>query len=224
MSDLKSQREHIRQEQLRRIKQRNIIFLIGGLAVIVLALLAFVLPKLGGSAERYQNQAGFSVGDPNAPVKVEEYSNFTCSHCRTFALDTEADFINKYVDTGKVYLTFRNFPFQNDTTANAVEATYCAEEQNAVWQLKHKMFQFSSYSGGFADSNLIKYAGEIGMDTKAFKDCLDSNRFVPQIAAAREYAIGQKIEFTPSFVVNGQINFSDTLETAVDSELAALGQ
>jgi protein-disulfide isomerase len=44
-----------------------------------------MLPKWTLDTGQLYMQDGFSIGDPNAPVKVEQFSDFRCSHCQNFA-------------------------------------------------------------------------------------------------------------------------------------------
>src|SRR5690606_37385462 len=43
-----------------------------------------------------------TVGDANAPVKVQEFASLSCSHCGTFYKDVYPQFKEQYIDTGKV--------------------------------------------------------------------------------------------------------------------------
>jgi protein-disulfide isomerase len=51
-----------------------------------------------------------TLGDPHAPVTIVEYASMTCPHCGRFHSDTYPTLKTKYIDTGKVYFVFREFP------------------------------------------------------------------------------------------------------------------
>ena len=53
----------------------------------------------------------FSIGSPDAPVKIVEYASFTCPHCARFHEAVWADLKKNYIDTGKVYFTLREVYF-----------------------------------------------------------------------------------------------------------------
>ena len=165
------------------------------------------------------NQVGFSIGDPNAPVSVEEFSDFQCSHCKTFSQTLEPEFIENYVDTGKVYLTFKNFPIFGEASENAAEATYCAADQNAMWQYKKALFSFSSFQDAFSDNNLVSYAESLELDSGEFQNCLESDKFVSAIQADMANGKNLGIQGTPSFSVNGIIVYSNDLVATVESQL-----
>ncbi len=58
-----------------------------------------------------------ALGDPNAPNVVIEYASMTCSHCAAFHAETWPAFKEKYIDTGKVYFIFREYPLDALATA-----------------------------------------------------------------------------------------------------------
>lgn len=53
----------------------------------------------------------FSLGSPDAPVKVVEYASFTCPHCATFHANVFKKLKTDYIDTGKVHFTLREVYF-----------------------------------------------------------------------------------------------------------------
>jgi len=224
MTNLKAQRELIKESKLIKSKRNKTITIIAVVAVVLIFLLIWLVPRLGVDKSAYAQQNGFSVGDPNAPVKVVEYSNYTCSHCKDFALNSEESFVQKYVDTGKVYFSFHNFPFQGDTTGPAVAASHCAADQNAFWQYKKLLFTYSGYPGGFDTNSLYDYAGRLGLDRNAFKSCFESAETQAKISSDRDAALADNVSATPSFIVNGTLVYLDTLDATVDAELARLGK
>ena len=53
----------------------------------------------------------FSLGSPDAKVKLVEYASFTCPHCANFHATTFKDLKKDYIDTGKVHFTLREVYF-----------------------------------------------------------------------------------------------------------------
>jgi protein-disulfide isomerase len=62
------------------------------------------------------------LGKEDAPVTIVEYASFTCVHCANFHLNTMPAFKEKYIDSGKVKLVFREFPFDAMATAMSMLA------------------------------------------------------------------------------------------------------
>jgi protein-disulfide isomerase len=68
---------------------------------------AIVLPCVAAPPEAGK---GKSMGNPNAPMVMELYSDFMCPHCKHLHEDILPSIILDYVNTGKAYLIFREFP------------------------------------------------------------------------------------------------------------------
>ncbi|MGC9385256.1 MAG: thioredoxin domain-containing protein, partial [Kosmotogaceae bacterium] len=108
MSTHLNKRELLRQKrkaQQRRKIYITVLIIIG--VLVVFGLFAF-LPKLISKSANYGSSQGFVLGDPNAPVKVVAFSSYSCGYCKIFSESLEKDFIEDYVDTGKVYYRYVN--------------------------------------------------------------------------------------------------------------------
>lgn len=226
MEKKNTQRELLKAQKEQEARKRTTGLLIGLVVLIAAISLIYFLPRLLNTSKvsGYANQDGRSVGDPNAPVKVVEFSNFGCSHCRTFALETEEQFIKDYVDTGKVYFTFSVFQFNEDETIKAAEASYCAGEQNKFFEMHKVLFENSTFSGAFADKSITTYAKQVGLDMTAFNQCLDSDAQLDDVRADTQNARDLGVTGTPMFDVNGTIVYSTTLNETIDAALAAAGK
>ena len=66
-----------------------------------------------------------ALGDPKAPNVVIEYASMTCPHCGRFHADVYPEFKKKYIDTGKVYFIFREYPLDPLATS-AIMLARCA--------------------------------------------------------------------------------------------------
>ena len=53
----------------------------------------------------------FSLGSPDAKVKLVEYASFTCPHCAHFHDTVFGQLKTDYIDTGKVHFTLREVYF-----------------------------------------------------------------------------------------------------------------
>jgi protein-disulfide isomerase len=168
-----------------------------------------------------------AIGDPNAPVTVEVYSSFGCSHCYYFFSESEELFIQNYVNTGLVYYIYQ--PFDSDPTSiytTASNAAMCAGEQGKFWEM-HDII-FSNARNGYVRSTLDDMAEHYDLDMEAFDTCVDSSRYVDQIFQTTNDAVQTLgVTGTPTFVVNGEIGMVgnegyDALAAAVNEALAAV--
>src|SRR5215510_1463495 len=53
---------------------------------------------------------GKTMGNPSAPIVLELYSDFMCPHCKHLHEDILPAIVRDYVNTGKAYLVFREYP------------------------------------------------------------------------------------------------------------------
>jgi len=215
MTNLQSQRKMLKDQKAKQKKKQVTTFLIVAVVLIVAFSLIYFLPR--------KKVAGPSMGNPEAPVKVEQFSNYTCSHCQNFALNMENTFRETYIDTGKVYLTYYNYQFTDDESADAAEATYCAGEQGKFFEFKKQVYMNLQYPGVFAEDSLNNYAKLVGLNMSKFQECLASDKHVNTVTEARNYAQMQKVQYTPSFMVNGKIVTANELNDAVEAALAESG-
>ena len=221
MSTNLNKREILRKKKEEK-KRRNILTFISIIAgVVIIFVLASVLPKLALKQTKYEGNQGFTVGSPDAPVTVVQFSSYYCSFCKTFSDHTEKDFIAEYVDTGKVYYRYVNVPSGDEVSQRVSEASYCAADQNRFFEYKDLLYTYAGSAEGFSQENLVNYANTIGMDQDAFQACLDADTFADAYLDDINFADSVGLKGTPSFLVNDQLVFSSELNATVD---ALLGQ
>ncbi len=150
----------------------------------------------------------FWRGDPNAPVKFIEYSDFQCPYCERFATQTEPEINQNYVLAGKVLHIYKNFPL-TDIHPNAMpaaKAAYCLGQQKPAlfWAMADWMFNHQSewVDSSTAADVLRKQAIALGADGTQFDDCIKSGKADTAIQA--DLAAGAKdgVQGTPAFFVN----------------------
>ena len=212
-----SRRQQIKAQRVK--KQRNNRLILG--IIILAALVLFgllVLPNLlpKPTIER-PNAIGMAMGDPNAPVKIEQFSDFRCSHCADYSINMEPDIIKQYIATGKVYMKYMPFALLGPASNLAAEAAYCANDQGKFWQFHDILF---ANQVNYTTANLVKFAGEAKADTKTFQTCLESGQYKQKVLDDAAYATSKKVEGTPSFMVNTRLVYSNELKGAFELELA----
>lgn len=248
-----SKRQEFR-EKRRRTAQRNRLITIGAIVLIALVV-AFIIiaPQLKPVAEVLPATAiprgqtdGSAAGDPNAPVKITEYSDFQCPFCKRFWAETEAQVEQTYVQTGKVYFVDRsagNWVSGNAGTGgteseDAAMAAYCAADQGKYWQMHDALFSNNmdvEEQGAFAPKRLKAIAQSVGLDMNAFNSCFDSGKYKNQTNKDFQDAKAAGITGTPFFVITYTVNGetrTDTVDGAqpfgvfqqkIDAALAATG-
>lgn len=164
-------------------------------------------------------------GPEDAPVTIIEVSDFLCSHCRDFALDTEPIVDAKYVETDQVRYIVHVFGFSDPSRAIA-EAAMCANEQDAYFDFKREAF--SSGSGAPpTEADLLGWARTIGLDEAEFGTCVREARYREFVAVSSDEALRAGITGTPSFIVNGELTEGNpplaALSAQIESLVAAAG-
>ena len=76
-------------------------FLLGTLLAVSLAL----PPALISAAK-----TEIAMGNNNAPIIMDVYSDFQCPHCKHFHDELQPQIVQNYVNSGKVYLIHHDFP------------------------------------------------------------------------------------------------------------------
>jgi len=138
-------------------------------------------------------------GDPNAPVTVLEYSDFTCGFCVKFFHETFPRLLAQYIDTGKVRFVYRDFPRSpNGPALHSALAARCAGDQQAYWPMHDRLFN----SGRQFDlPTLRNNAKELDLNLDQFSECLESQRHMEDIYKDRIEGGNLGIRGTPGFVL-----------------------
>jgi protein-disulfide isomerase len=148
-----------------------------------------------------------SLGNPDAKVKVVEYASASCSHCARFNNEVFPAFKAKYIDTGKVQYTLKEFltPPEQVAAAGFLTARCAGKDKyftvlDAIYKNQNEMFQSGDFRGG-----LLRIAQSAGMTEPQFNACVSDEAALKALNARVERAEKQdKIVSTPSFVVNGK--------------------
>jgi protein-disulfide isomerase len=219
MSADRNKRELLRKKRESQ-KRRTIYTILSILFGIILFLgLVVFLPKLLIKPVNYEASEGFTVGDPDAPVKVVVFSNYTCGYCKIYSETLEKDFITDYVETGNVFYRYVNIPYNDEGSLNAAEASHCAADQDKFFEYKTLLYTYASAAEGFAIDKLVNYSEAAGLDVEEFKSCMDNDNFANSYLEDRRYAQSVGVTGTPTFLVNDQLVMSSELIPTVESFL-----
>jgi protein-disulfide isomerase len=217
MSDKEVSKRQQRKEQLRRKERRSRLLSIGLISVGVLFLaFLFIYPSIKPIAEvvpapviNYPNPDFNAAGNPDAPIKIEEYADFQCPYCRLFYENTEKLLMDNYVANGTVYFVFHSFgEFIGSESTAAAQAAYCAGDQGKFWDMNSIIFtnQTGENVGAFSDRRLVAFAEEIGLNMDEFNTCFDSGKYKDLVTEDGKNGILAGVQATPSFVMTYVVN------------------
>jgi len=139
-------------------------------------------------------------GSTDAKVVIIEFGCYSC-HYTKIAEPTIKKIIEEY--DGKILYIYRDFPLspQHITALKASEAAHCALDQRKYWEYREYLFANQQKQ---LDEDLVEYAGVLGLDTVAFKECLDSGKYRPIVEQNYNEGLDSGITVTPTFFVNDQ--------------------
>ncbi|MBK8248318.1 MAG: DsbA family protein [Gemmatimonadetes bacterium] len=176
--------------------------------------------------------AGYTMGSPDAPVKVIEFADFECPACAQFFTLTEPDVRARLVETGQVSYTFMDFPLpMHPNTWPASNAAACANEQGKFWEYHDILFQMQDQWSGFATrrpgGKFKEFAQQVGLDVGKWESCFDAQKYNLNIKAHEQEAVKRGAGQTPTFIIGnrrvpGSISF-DKFKAYVDTALAEAG-
>ena len=119
------------------------------------------------------------LGNPDAPVKLVEFSDFECPFCKRFHL-TMKRLMNEYGEDGKVAWVYRHFPLDSlhSKARKEAQATECANElggNEAFWAYSDRLFEVTPSNNRLDLAVLPRIAQEIGLDRAKFEACLEGD-------------------------------------------------
>ncbi|SRR6266498_323004 len=228
-SKRQGRREKIIQQE-RRGRLITIGLIILGAALLVFAVVWPLLKPVAGvvAAElgNHPNPKDNSLGDPNAPIKVEEFADFQCPYCEQFHKETEPLLIQYYVEPGKVQFIYRSMGnFVSDNIAEAARtqgtptppktesqdaalAAYCAGDQNKFWEMHDYLFANvrGEDADSFTDRRLKAIAKKAGLDMSQFNSCYNSGKYKDRVQKDFEDGQAANITGTPGFLISYTVN------------------
>ena len=121
------------------------------------------------------------LGDPNAPVKIIEFTDTECPFCKEFH-KTMQSIMETYGKTGQVAWVVRHFPVDqlHKRAHKEAVATECANEQGGnakFWQYLDAIFERTGSNDTLSEAELPVIAKDIGLDVSKFNSCVTSTKY-----------------------------------------------
>ncbi|MFH1533972.1 MAG: DsbA family protein [Nitrospirota bacterium] len=171
------------------------------------------------------------IGDEDAPVTIVEFSDYQCPYCSKFYYDAYPELKEKYVETGKVKIVFRDLPLSfHEGAYPAALAAECVREQagdEGYFEMHNKLFENQDVLSEDAQSVAISlegFARDVGIDADQYNECVKNDTYKNDIIGDSSDAQTVGITGTPSFVVNGNVLVGaqpfDTFAQIIEEELA----
>ncbi len=156
------------------------------------------------------------LGNPNAQIKIVEYSDPSCPFCKLFN-PVMKQIMDQYGAKGQVAWIYRHFPLDKpDADGNILhknagheaQALECAASLggNAVfWKYEERLYDITpsvtpETPNGLDQKQLPVIAKYVGLDAVAFNSCLESGQFKDKVEKEYLDGINAGVSGTP-FVV-----------------------
>ncbi len=142
------------------------------------------------------------LGNPNALIKLVEYSDLECPACKVFHPSVK-QVIDQYGKNGQVAWIYRHFPLVqlHPKAQREAEAAECAAElggNTKFWAFIDRLFEITPANDRLDPAELPKIAAYIGLDEKLFTACLESGKYKKAVEDSINAALELGANGTPS--------------------------
>jgi protein-disulfide isomerase/uncharacterized membrane protein len=156
----------------------------------------------------------YRKGPADAPIKIVEFSDFECPHCRRLSGELVM-LAERY--PGKVQLVFRNFPIDNSCNplipsaghqgaCHAALFAVCAGEQGRFWDTADYLFNLPELelrpNRQQAQEVINNSVLRLSLDADGMQECLRSSRPTKVVSTDIQAANRAGLKGTPFIVIN----------------------
>jgi protein-disulfide isomerase len=156
-----------------------------------------VLEAGGKVRMRLENETW--LGKPDAPLTLVEFTDYQCSFCQRFHLETFPAIRKKYIDTGQLRFVSRDLPLDfHSSAARAAEAARCAGDQGQFWTMRDRLV---ASPGRLSPGDITGYARDLKLNLEAFQSCLSTSKYRQAVENDVAQALSINIQGTPAFIL-----------------------
>jgi len=162
------------------------------------------IPESRSMLAESDKQSAHVRGNPDAPVTLEEFGDFQCPPCGSFAGFIE-ELLKEY--DSRLRLVFRNFPLPGHEHArDAALAAEAAGLQGKFWEMHDTLYrEQEAWSKAPNTRELFEsYAGTIGLNVDQFKTDMDSDKTRERVDSDRALADFLGVKVTPTLFINNR--------------------
>ena len=168
----------------------------------------FVLTPIYGESALDITEKDFVIGNEDAKITIIEYASLSCSHCADFHTNTLETLKKEYIDTGKVKMVFRDYPFNypallGSMVLRCIPENYRYDYMNALFKLQTDWVNKKNKK---TIQELYKIMQSGGMTKDEYDACIYNTELENEILKGVMEAQNQfNIKSTPSFIINGKL-------------------
>lgn len=145
-------------------------------------------------------------GNPNARIKIVEYSDMECPFCKDFH-STIQRIMDEHGEDGRVAWVYRHFPLDiiHSKARPEAVAAECSNElggNDAFWKFTDRFFEITPSNNQTQIETVIpQIVREIGLDENAFQTCFESGKYDQRIQNDLDNAIATGGNGTPWSII-----------------------
>ena len=168
----------------------------------------FVLTPIYGESALDITEKDFVIGNEDAKITIIEYASLSCSHCADFHVNTLETLKKEYIDTGKVKMVFRDYPFNypallGSMVLRCIPENYRYDYMNALFKLQPDWVNKKNKK---TIQELYKIMQSGGMTKDEYDACIYNTELENEILKGVMEAQNQfNIKSTPSFIIDGKL-------------------
>ncbi|MEK7068617.1 MAG: thioredoxin domain-containing protein [Patescibacteria group bacterium] len=149
----------------------------------------------------YEPGVDHILGNPGARVKIVEYVDLECQHCKVFHT-TMHQIMDYYGGSGQVAWVVRHFPLASihSKAPQEAQASECAAAQGgdaAFFAYIDKLFEITPSNNGLDLSQLPIIAQSVGLNVETFNSCLNAGTYAKKVTDSYAEAIAAGGAGTP---------------------------
>ena len=141
-------------------------------------------------------------GNPDAPVTLEEFGDFQCPPCGSFAGFIE-ELLKEY--DSRLRVVFRNFPLgPHEHAREAALAAEAAGLQGHFWEMHDVLYREQAVWSKTPNPRELfeSYAGTIGLNLDQFRKDMDGEKARERVDSDQALGDSLGIKLTPTLFIN----------------------
>ncbi|NGP77642.1 thioredoxin domain-containing protein [Balneolaceae bacterium YR4-1] len=164
-----------------------------------LALLSIFVISCGSN----QNDASAQESNTNAKLTLTEYSDYQCPACAYFYPIVDS---LKQTYGNDLEVVYKDFPLNSHQyAALAARAAEAAKNQGKFLEMHNMLFENQrQWASGDAQSRIIGYAKQIGLDMNRFEQDLNAAETQQAVMEEKQEGVQMGVDSTPTFFINGE--------------------
>jgi protein-disulfide isomerase len=152
-------------------------------------------------------QSGIVLGDRDAPVTLQVFSDLECPICREFALHAQVGLIRRFVRTGKLKIESRSLETatrERETFLAQQVAALAAGQQDKLWYFDELFYREQGREdGGYVNEGYLRgLARQVpGLDMASWTAARNDPALGAEVFSDEQRADQRRFTGTPSFLI-----------------------